>query len=109
MRLDHEQDVRQLTTQEHQAHKEAKNKTLALAAVRKIRIRQRSHLTWIRVGNTNTKLFHLQANARRRRNYITNLYHDGSTHITHEAKAVALEDFFGKQLGSKPHRQHTLN
>jgi hypothetical protein len=45
MRLDQEQDVRQLTTQEHQAHKEAKNKTLALVAVRKIRIHQRSRLT----------------------------------------------------------------
>jgi hypothetical protein len=32
------------------------------------------------------------------------LYHDGSTHITPEAKAAALEDFFGKQLGTKPLR-----
>jgi hypothetical protein len=46
---------------------------------------------------------------RHHRNYITSLYHDGSTHITHEAKEAALEDFFGKQLGSKPQRQHTLN
>jgi hypothetical protein len=62
LQLDGLQDERQLTTQEFQAHKEAKNKILALAVVRKIRIRQRCCLTWIRVGDANTKLFHLRAN-----------------------------------------------
>jgi hypothetical protein len=35
--------------------------------------------------------------------------HEGSAHITHEAKAAALEDFFSKQLGTKRMRQHMLN
>jgi hypothetical protein len=41
----------------------AKDKILAMASIQKIKLRQRSRLTWIRTGNANTKLFHLYANA----------------------------------------------
>jgi hypothetical protein len=66
LRLDQLQDERDLTATEFQSRKEAKNKMLDIAAVNKIRIRQRSMLIWIRVGDVNSKLFHLRANARRR-------------------------------------------
>jgi hypothetical protein len=51
----------------------------------------------------------LRANVRRRKNFIPELTHEGATHITHEAKAVALDDFFTKELGTKPVREHTIN
>jgi choline dehydrogenase-like flavoprotein len=98
-----------LRQQEFQVHKEAKNKILGLAAVNKIRIHQRSRLAWIRVGDMNTKLFHLRANARWRRNHIPTLIHGYTTCITHDAKAAAIVDYFTKQLGSNPNRQRTLN
>jgi hypothetical protein len=70
---DQEQDNRVLDTAETIERRTAKDKILALAAVRKLRIRQRSRLTWIKSGDANTKLFHLRVNARRRKNFIPSL------------------------------------
>jgi hypothetical protein len=109
LKLDQVQDQRDLTVEECQTRKEAKSKIIGIAAVRKIRIRQRSRLMWIRVGDVNSKLFHMRANAIRRRNHIPALIHEGTACITHEAKAAALEDFFSKQLGTITTRQHMLN
>jgi hypothetical protein len=55
--------------------KRAKQRILAFSALRRIKIRQRSRLTWIRTGDANTKLFHLRATGRRRKNYIPVLVH----------------------------------
>jgi hypothetical protein len=73
------------------------------------RLRQRSRLTWIRAGDTNTKLFHLKATAKRHHNFILSLLHAGRLCITHEAKSEALHDFYSQQFGSTTTRQHTLN
>jgi hypothetical protein len=66
-------------------------------------------LTWIRAGDANTKLFHLRTNARRCRNHIPSLLHEGRACVPHAAKANALEGFFGRQFGQTQQRQHTLN
>jgi hypothetical protein len=108
-RLEQLQDQRQLIEQELQAHREAKNRVLGLAAIQKIKLRQRSHLTWIRVGDANTKLFHLRANARRRRNYIPSLQYEGRTCITPQAKSTALQEFYSRQFGTPSPRHHTVN
>jgi hypothetical protein len=109
LRLDQVQDQRDLAEAEFQSRKEAKSKILGLAAVRKIRIRQRSRLMWIHVGDANTKLFHQRANTRCHRNHIPALIHEGTACITQEAKSAVLEDFFSKQLGGTTTRQHTKN
>jgi hypothetical protein len=106
LRLDQFQDVRQLTEEECRLRTEAKNKILAIAVVRRIRLRQRSGLTWIRADDANTKLFHLRANVR---NHISALKHEGNTCITQEAKATALDAFFSHQFGHTNAHNHTLN
>jgi hypothetical protein len=107
LHLDQLQEQRQLTEAELQTHKTAKNKILGYASVRKIRLRQRSRLTWIRLGDANTKIFHLRANARWRRNYIQTLQHNGSVCITQEVKAGAVDDFFSNQFGAQVPRRQT--
>jgi hypothetical protein len=64
MQLDQTQEQRPLDNYELRAHRVAKDKILALAAVQKIRLRQCSRLTWIRAGDANTKLSHLRGNCR---------------------------------------------
>jgi hypothetical protein len=109
LQLDQFQDERQLTAEEYQLRMDAKNKILAVAAVRKIRLRQCSRLTWIKVEDANTKLFHLRMNTRRRRNHIPVLKHNGVTCITQEVKSVALHNFFTRQFANTTPREHTLN
>jgi hypothetical protein len=80
-----------------------------MVAVKKFKLRQRLQLTWIRLGDANSKFFHLRANARWQHNHIHCLLHEGAPRFTHEAKAQAPEDFFGKHLGFTDPRQHTIN
>jgi hypothetical protein len=82
LQLDQVQDERQLTDEEFQHRTVARNKILAIAAIKKLKLRQCSRLTWIRVGNANSKLFHLKANARHCRNHIPSLQHEGVSYIT---------------------------
>jgi hypothetical protein len=111
LQMDQLQEVRPLTESEIQTHKAAKNKIIGIAAMRKIRLQQRSRLTWICVGDANTKLFHLPANVnvRCRGNYIPVLHHEGRDWITHEAKSAALDAYFTQQLGRTTTWCNTLN
>jgi hypothetical protein len=109
LQLDQLQETRLLIEQEIQDQQLAKSRILGLAAVRKIKLRQRSRLTLIRVGDSNTRLFHLRANTRRRKNYIPVLQHDQHTCITHKAKAEALHHHYSDQFGPAAPRTCTLN
>jgi hypothetical protein len=109
LHLDQEQDQRQLTANEILLHKEAKRRILGMTVIRKFKLRQRLRLTWIRLGDANSRLFHLRANARWHHNHINCLTHDDSMCFTHEAKALALEEFYVNQLDKVEPRQYMLN
>jgi prephenate dehydratase len=73
--LEKAQEERTLTQEEITFKKYLKNKALGLAAIQKSRARQHSRLTWIRKGDTNkgdtnTRFFHLHANARKKKTFI---------------------------------------
>jgi hypothetical protein len=70
LRLDQLQEQRVLTESEMAERQTAKGRIIGLAAVRRIKLRQRSRLTWIVDGDANTKMFHLRGNSRRRKNFI---------------------------------------
>jgi hypothetical protein len=89
--------------------KRAKQRILAFSALRRIKIRQRSRLTWIRTGDANTKLFHLRATGRRRKNYIPALVHHGRMVTAQKDKSQALYQHFSELLGSAQQREATLN
>jgi hypothetical protein len=109
LRLDQLQEARQLTSAELQQRRSAKDRVLGLAVVRKFKLRQWSHLTWIRIGDANSKLFHLWANACHRKNHIATLQYMGTEHTGEEEKATALHDHFSNHLGFPTCRQNTLN
>jgi hypothetical protein len=82
---------------------------VGLAAVHRVKIRQISRLTWIKARDANSKLFHLQVSARRRKNHIPSIQHEEQVFTTHQAKAELLRVFFAEHLGTPAHRDCTLN
>lgn len=86
-----------------------KIKVLGLAALNKIKVRQRSRLTWIKEGDANAKLFHLKANARRRKNFIHCLQTSSGSATTHAEKEQELHSFFSNRLGVCQQRECTIN
>jgi hypothetical protein len=68
-----------LTQQERNLVKHLKQRLLALAAIQKSRARQKSILTWLKLGDTNSKFFHLMANVRKKKNYIYSLQTETGT------------------------------
>jgi hypothetical protein len=109
LRLDRLQEARQLTSAELQQRRSAKDRVLGLPDVHKFKLRQWFRLTWIRISDANSKLFHLRANARRRKNHIATLQYMGTEYTGEEEKAAALHDHFSNHLGFPACRQNTLN
>jgi hypothetical protein len=69
LELEKAQERRNLTEDELEFKKHLKMKSLGLAAIQKAKARQHSRLTWIRKGDSNTRLFQIHANARRKKTY----------------------------------------
>jgi hypothetical protein len=109
LRLDQAQEQWQLTDAEVHQRSTAKSRILGLATVWRIKIRQRSRLTWIHAGDDNTKLFHLRANGRRRKNYIPALTVRDRTYTSQADKAKALKEHYDAHLGQPPQGECTIN
>uniref|UniRef100_A0A0A9AG12 Reverse transcriptase domain-containing protein n=1 Tax=Arundo donax TaxID=35708 RepID=A0A0A9AG12_ARUDO len=80
-----------------------------VTTIEKIRAEQRARLSHIREDDANTKLFHLRANGRRRRNYIQVLQTDDGLAMNHEDKEREIAKHFEKQLGRGELRSWGLN
>ena len=107
--LDVVQEFRQLSAEEIQLRRDLKLRFLGMAAVEKQRCKQASRMTSIRAAEANTKLFYLQANIRKRKNYIHQLATDHGAVFTHDDKATLLHDHFSATLGQPAGREFTLD
>jgi hypothetical protein len=107
--LEHAQENRSLSTAELALRKLAKAPILGFLALRRIKIRQRSRLTWIKLGDANTQLFHLRANSRRRKNFIPALTVESRTVTSHADKAAQLFSFYSSLFGTAAPREVVLN
>jgi hypothetical protein len=56
------------------------------------------------VGDTNSKLFHLQVSAQCRKNHIPSLHHADRVCTTHQAIAELLKGFYTEHWGSQASR-----
>lgn len=69
-RMDVAEEERQLTHEELEFRKRIKLKYQGLLVIEKIKAKQRSRLTNIRVADANTKLFYIRANGQKRKKHI---------------------------------------
>ena len=86
-----------------------RSKIMGISAINKIKIRQRARLATIKLGDANTRLFHLRANGRRRKNFIPILSTPGGMAVTHDEKEEALRAHFAGFLGTAQERSSSLN
>ncbi|CAM0954217.1 unnamed protein product [Alopecurus aequalis] len=107
--FDKAQEERSLSAEEVQLRRDLKARLLGLAAVERARWRQRSRLTWVKEGDASTRLFHLKASGRRRRNHIPSLTAGGQTVHGHGEKAGLLFEHFKGVLGSPDSTDFGLN
>lgn len=109
-RLDVAQEDHDLSAEERELRRLHKARLLNFAAIERAMWKQRSHLTTIRAGDGNTKLFHLRANGHRTKNHIPVLDVGlGPISDYHGEKADILRQHFNNLLGSRGVRTHRLN
>ncbi|KAM0924223.1 hypothetical protein ACQ4PT_005019 [Festuca glaucescens] len=102
-------ETRSLSTSERGLRKLLKRKLLGLASLERTNARQRSRIAWLKEGDACTRFFHLQANHRRRKNFIPHLRVDGVLVADQDDKARVVDDFFEQLLGSAPERGFSLD
>jgi hypothetical protein len=102
--LDLAQEERELEDYELQLKRQLKASLQGIAAIDRLKWRQRSRLVWIKAADANTKLFHLKANGRRRKNHIPMLRAENVEVTNHEAKSEILRSFFCDLLGKEAPR-----
>jgi hypothetical protein len=107
--FDQAQERRRLSHLEEACRVKVKDAYLGLLMLEKVRVKQRSRLTNIRHGNTNTKLIYMRANNRKRKRHIQILQTSQGLAISHEEKEEEIARHFGKLLGTKHSRSVSLN
>ncbi|KAE8795881.1 hypothetical protein D1007_29155 [Hordeum vulgare] len=70
LQLDAAQDHRSLSAEESGLRSKLKARSLGLAVLFKVKMRQRSRVLWLRAGDANTRFFQRKANARHNRSMI---------------------------------------
>jgi hypothetical protein len=98
--LEKAQEFSQLSQGECSLLRRLKFKILGLAAIEKERARQRSRLTWLRLGDANTKYFHLIAIQRKQSNFIHSLIGEDSIATTQKEKHDLVFQHYIKHIGS---------
>ena len=88
--LDVVHEFRQLSEQELGLKRDLKVKFLGMTAVEKLRAKQAARLATVKAAEASSKLFYLQANGRRRKNFIQSINSGTDTVFSHEDKVEAI-------------------
>jgi len=103
------QDNRALQPDEIWLRNSLKKHALALSSLLRTVARVRSRIGWLKDGDANTRMFHMHARHRKRKNFIAKLKTEDRVLIGHEEKAEAILDFYSKLIGSDDNRNRTIN
>ena len=109
LRLEQEQDRRQLSELEADLRKELKQQCLGLASLERTIARQRARVRELREGDANTRYFHLKARDRHRRKFIVNLRNGDEIAFAHDEKADVLHKYFSSIMGREEIREASIN
>jgi hypothetical protein len=86
-----------------------KKHSLALASLKRTIARLRSRISWIKEGDANSKLFHMHARHRQRKNFVAKIVSGVNTFTDHGEKARVVDEFYFKLLGCKADRSLTVD
>lgn len=100
LRFDRAMEIRSLSQEEVNFRRELKLKILALSSLERTIARLRSRITFLKDGDANTKLFHLQCSHRARKKHIARLEYGDRVAFSHDEKEDLLFRFFSETLGS---------
>ncbi|KAF8674304.1 hypothetical protein HU200_048128 [Digitaria exilis] len=109
LRFDRQMERRQLTDDEVSLRRELKLKVLALASLERTIARLRSCIIFLKDGDANTKLFHLQCSHRARKKHIAVLEWEGVTAINQHEKADILYRYFSEAIDPTTDRPMRIN
>jgi hypothetical protein len=93
-RLDIAQENRSLSYAELALRRGLKRRVVGLAVIERSRKKQASTIT-----NLRERFFHQKVHARRRKNSIQRLQHQGGRATTHEDKVSRIQDYFMAIMG----------
>ncbi|OAY75747.1 hypothetical protein ACMD2_16680 [Ananas comosus] len=97
--LDIAEDGRALSILECKLRPLLKGRYEELCLQEEIKWRQRSKVQWIRAGDANTKFFHMRANGRRNKNFISRIMDGDAVLSTPGSISDHLSSFFRSHLG----------
>lgn len=107
--MERAQERHDLSAEELEFKKYLKAKSLGLAAIQKAKARQHSRLTWIQKGDSNTRLFQIHANAKKKKTYISALHSDRGLVVSQEDKMKVVVEYFSKGVGSRVQRTRRID
>lgn len=107
--LDLAMEERELSVTEWELHRTLKARLLGIAAVEKIMWRQRLTISKIKASDASSKLFHLRANGRRRKNHIPVLRGQNGDVNEHKLKEELLFNHFKSLLGTSGAERKVIN
>jgi hypothetical protein len=99
LQLDLAQEERLLSDEEFTLRAKLKKRVLGLAVLERLRKRQCSRITNLKLGDANTRFFHLKVNSRRHKNFISKLKSGVGWATRHEEKASIAQTHFENVLG----------
>lgn len=107
--LDLAMEERELSEAEWSLRRKLKARLLGIAAMGRIAWRQRSRITKIKASDASSKLFHLRANGRRRKNHIPSLQSQNGAVTDHKLKEEILLNHFKSLMGTRDSGRLTIN